>query len=108
MNIGETLLVLSGKWKLSLLYELGGQTLRFNDLQRALPGISKKMLTKQLRDLEEEGLVVRNVIPDNPPKVEYSLSSYGETLGPLFDVMFDWGANHRKRKSERLFKKLSE
>ncbi|MBB3131269.1 DNA-binding HxlR family transcriptional regulator [Paenibacillus rhizosphaerae] len=100
INVGETIRVLGGKWKMSILYELVGKTRRFNELRRALPGISQKMLTQQLRELEEDGLVNRNVIPDNPPKVEYSTSSYGETLVPLFDVMFEWGANHRKRKSQ--------
>lgn len=100
INIGETIRVLGGKWKLPLLYELVGRTLRFNELRRALPGISQKMLTQQLRELEEDGLITRNVIPDTPPKVEYSFSTYGMTLGPMFDVMFDWGANHRKRKAQ--------
>ncbi|MFB5676792.1 winged helix-turn-helix transcriptional regulator [Paenibacillus terreus] len=109
ISIGEAIRVLSGKWKLSLLHELGGQTRRFNELRRALPDISQKMLTQQLRELEEEGLVKRNVIPDNPPKVEYSLSAYGQTLRPLFAVMLDWGANHRSRKaqSEKLSGKSS-
>jgi DNA-binding HxlR family transcriptional regulator len=55
------------------------------------------MLTQQLRELEEDGLVYRNVIPDIPPKVEYSLTVYGQTLGPMFDIMFVWGSNHRQR-----------
>jgi DNA-binding HxlR family transcriptional regulator len=83
-----------------LLYEMVGETRRFNELRRALPGISQKMLTQQLYELEENGLVSRKVIPDIPPKVEYSLTTYGQTLGPLFDVMFEWGAIHRaKRKT---------
>ncbi|MBW7452470.1 winged helix-turn-helix transcriptional regulator [Paenibacillus sepulcri] len=97
INIEATLRVLSGKWKLQLLYELVGKTRRFNDLRRRLSGISQKMLTQQLRELEEDGLVNRNVIPDIPPKVEYSLTVYGHTLGPMFDIMFEWGANHRQR-----------
>ncbi|MDP4095758.1 winged helix-turn-helix transcriptional regulator [Paenibacillus sp. P96] len=56
--------------------------------------------------LEEDGLVIRNVIPDNPPKVEYSMAPYGETLVPMFDAMFEWGANHRRRKAQSE-KKLS-
>lgn len=98
--VGETIRVLGGKWKLSLLHELVGQTRRFNELRRALPDISQKMLTQQLRELEEEGLVERKVIPDTPPKVEYTLSAYGETLRPMFAVMFDWGANHHRRKAQ--------
>ncbi|MFB5268292.1 winged helix-turn-helix transcriptional regulator [Paenibacillus enshidis] len=100
IDVGETIRVLGGKWKLSLLHELVEQTRRFNELRRALPDISQKMLTQQLRELEEEGLVERKVIPDNPPKVEYSLSAYGQTLRPLFAVMLDWGANHRRRKAQ--------
>jgi DNA-binding HxlR family transcriptional regulator len=98
--VGETIRVLGGKWKLSLLHELVGKTRRFNELRRAIPDISQKMLTQQLRELEEEGLVDRKVIPDNPPKVEYTLSAYGETLRPMFAVMFDWGANHHRRKTQ--------
>jgi DNA-binding HxlR family transcriptional regulator len=97
INIATTLHVLVGKWKLPLLYEMVGATRRFNELRRALPGISQKMLTQQLRELEDDGLVCRKVIPDIPPKVEYSLTTYGQTLGPLFDVMFEWGANHRAK-----------
>jgi DNA-binding HxlR family transcriptional regulator len=69
INIAITLRVLVGKWKLPLLYEMVGETRRFNELRRALQGISQKMLTQQLRELEEDGLVYRKVIPDTPPKV---------------------------------------
>ncbi|MDQ0878796.1 DNA-binding HxlR family transcriptional regulator [Paenibacillus sp. V4I3] len=102
INVMETLRVIGGKWKLSLLWQISEESKRFNELRRALPGISQKMLTQQLRELEEDGLLQRKVIPDKPPKVEYSLTKYGKTLDSLFDVMYDWGGHHRKIMSQNL------
>lgn len=102
VNITETLRVIGGKWKLSLLWAIHDCSMRFNEFRRRLPGISQKMLTQQLRELEEEGLVQRRVIPEKPPKVEYSLTEYGKTLRPLFDVLDEWGIGHRIRTAQRL------
>ena len=74
--------ILSGKWKLKILWHLSKGTIRFNELQRLLGGITTKTLTGQLRELEEQGIVVRKVFPEVPPKVEYSLSEIGTTLNP--------------------------
>ena len=69
--------ILSGKWKLKILWHLSKGTIRFNELQRLLGNITTKTLTQQLRELEEQGIVLRNVFPEVPPKVEYSLSEIG-------------------------------
>lgn len=97
INVTETLNLIGGKWKLNMLWAIHDKGKRFNELRRELTGISQKMLTQQLRELEESGLIQRRVIPDKPPKVEYSLSEYGRTLEPLFNVLNFWGLRHRVR-----------
>ncbi|MFC4809577.1 winged helix-turn-helix transcriptional regulator [Paenibacillus sp. GCM10023250] len=97
INVTETLNLIGGKWKLNLLWAIHDKSKRFNELRRELTGISQKMLTQQLRELEESGLIARRVIPEKPPKVEYSLSEYGHTLEPLFNVLNYWGLRHRVR-----------
>ncbi len=98
-SVTTTLAVLGGKWKPAILYLLSSQTWRFNELSRAITGITQKMLTQQLRELEKDGLIKRKVYPEVPPKVEYSLTSYGKTLKPVLEAMNTWGANHKKRSS---------
>jgi DNA-binding HxlR family transcriptional regulator len=70
---------------------------RYNELRRVIPGISQKMLTQNLRELEQDGLVERKVFPEMPPRVEYEMTEYGKTLEPIFDVMYEWGVTHRIR-----------
>lgn len=101
-NVSETLKLIGGKWKLDLLWAVHDKSKRFNELRRELTGISQKMLTQQLRELEESGLIQRRVIPEKPPKVEYSLSEYGNTLEPLFSVLNEWGLRHRIRTGQHL------
>ncbi|HIC97640.1 MAG TPA: transcriptional regulator [Aquificaceae bacterium] len=86
--------LISGKWKLLILRELMGGTRRFSQLQRAIPGITQKMLTKQLRELENSGLVQRKVYAEVPPKVEYSLTELGESLEDIFSAMHRWGERY--------------
>jgi DNA-binding HxlR family transcriptional regulator len=87
-----TLSVISGKWKVVLIWHLGVDgTLRFSDLQRLFPKISHKMLTNQLRELMEDGIVRREVYPEVPPRVEYSMTEMGMTLLPIVQMMYDWG-----------------
>lgn len=82
---------LEGRWKLVILFHLfGGKTLRFSDLERAIPGISQKMLTQQLRQLEKDGIVARIVHPQVPPKVEYHLTEWGQSLCPALDSLLTW------------------
>lgn len=93
-----TLSIISGKWKVVILWHLGHEgTHRFSELQKLFEKISHKMLSSQLRELEEDGIVNRKVFPQVPPKVEYSLTELGETLIPIIDMMYEWG---KKRMSE--------
>ncbi|BCD96531.1 winged helix-turn-helix transcriptional regulator [Marinagarivorans cellulosilyticus] len=83
--------VIGGKWKGMILYYLCSETRRFNELMRLIPGITQRMLTKQLRDLEANGIVHREVYPQVPPKVEYSLTEIGRTLEPVVRALETWG-----------------
>jgi DNA-binding HxlR family transcriptional regulator len=87
-----TLAVIGGRWKVLILYELFQGVKRFSELQRALPGITQKMLTQQLREMERDGIVQRTVYPQVPPRVEYKLTPRGETLKPVVGAMCRWGA----------------
>ncbi|MFF2455210.1 winged helix-turn-helix transcriptional regulator [Peribacillus simplex] len=93
--------VLAGRWKIVILWYISRQTRRFNELQRLLPGISKGILTRQLRELEEDGIVHREVYKEVPPKVEYSLTPQGKSIIPVLDIMGEWGKNYMKKKSEQ-------
>lgn len=88
--VSRTVAVIGGKWKPSILYLLHRGPTRFNALQRALPGITQRMLTLQLRTLEGDGIVTRTVHPSVPPQVEYALTPLGESLSPVFDALMDW------------------
>lgn len=89
--------VLAGKWKILILWYLRGKTLRFSELQRLLPRVTQKMLIQKLRELEEDGIVNREVYPVVPPKVEYSLTEYGETLKPILKQLYLWGEVHKEK-----------
>jgi DNA-binding HxlR family transcriptional regulator len=86
--------VIGGKWKPLILWALRDSVLRFGELQKALPGINTKMLTKQLRALEEDGVIKRTVYPEVPPHVEYRITDFGETLIPILEALCDWGADY--------------
>ena len=87
--------MLEGRWKLVILFHLfGGKTLRFSDPERGIPGISQKMLTQQLRQLERDRIVTRIVHPSVPPKVEYHLTEWGQSLCPALDRPLNW-AEHQ-------------
>jgi DNA-binding HxlR family transcriptional regulator len=82
---------ITGRWKLLILFHLfGGQVRRFSELERAIPAVSQKMLTQQLRQLERAGLVRRVVYPQVPPKVEYALTDWGQALCPVLDALLQW------------------
>jgi DNA-binding HxlR family transcriptional regulator len=87
--------VVIGKWKLLILCRLRGETLRYGALYKQLPGISQKVLTQQLRELEADGIVQRQVYPVVPPQVEYRLTPAGEELLPVLDVLARWGGQYR-------------
>ncbi len=92
-----TLAVIGGKWKMLILWHLGKQgTKRFGELKSLMPGITQRMLVNQLRELEEDQIVHREVYPVVPPKVEYSLTEQGETLMPILDSMYEWGKNYNQ------------
>lgn len=87
----ETLRVLSGRWKVPIVWFLFDGTLRFSQLRRELLPVTAKMLAQQLRELERDGILLRRVYPQVPPKVEYSLTATGRTLRPVVEAMCRWG-----------------
>lgn len=95
-SVKTTLEVIGGKWKPLIMFLLVEKTMRFSELQRNITGITQKMLTQQLRELESDGLVSRKVYPQVPPRVEYSITSHGKTLLPVLDTMHKWGENHKR------------
>lgn len=96
-EIEVTLEVLSGKWKSLILWNLHlHEKIRYNELRRLITGITQKMLTQQLRDLEKYGIVERTIYPTVPPMVEYSLTELGENLIPIMQKMDEWGKEYVK------------
>jgi DNA-binding HxlR family transcriptional regulator len=94
-GIGRAIAMLEGRWKLVILFHLfGGKRLRFSDLERAIDGISQKMLSQQLRQLEKDHIVTRIVHAEVPPKVEYHLTEWGQSLCPALDRLLTW-AEHQ-------------
>ncbi len=90
-GVEEALRLLEGRWKLVILFHLfGGQVQRYSDLEKLIPGISQKMLAQQLRQLEADGIVRRKLYPQVPPKVEYSLTEWGQALCPALDALLQW------------------
>lgn len=93
-GMDDVLRMLEGRWKLIILFHLfDGKVLRFSDLERAIPSVSQKMLAQQLRRMEKDGLVRRIVHPQVPPKVEYCLTEWGQSLCPALDALLSWGAS---------------
>jgi DNA-binding HxlR family transcriptional regulator len=92
LEIRETASLLERRWQLSILYAALSGALRFNEFAEAVAGISPRMLSERLRDLEAAGLVQRKVIPSSPPTVEYRLTERGRRLGPLIEAMRDYAA----------------
>ena len=88
----STVDAIGGRWKVPIVWHLFRGTMRFSDLRRALPGLTPKMLTQQLRALERDGVVRRKVYPEVPPKVEYSLTGRGKSLKPVVEAMCRWAA----------------
>jgi len=85
--------MLEGRWKMVIIFHLFDRgILRFSELERAIPGVSQKMLIQQLRDLEENGIVSRKVYPQVPPKVEYELTEWGQAMCPALDALLEWAA----------------
>lgn len=89
--VEATIQLIGGKYKAVILWHLMNQTLRYSELHRLMPRATDKMLTQQLRELEGDGLIDRKVYPVVPPKTEYSLTAFGESLAPILDEMCNWG-----------------
>jgi DNA-binding HxlR family transcriptional regulator len=92
-SIALALSIIGGKWKPLILWHLKDSVFRFGELKRTLDPITQKMLTKQLRELESDGLIFRNMYVQIPPKVEYSLTEKGLTVLPILEMISKWGAN---------------
>jgi DNA-binding HxlR family transcriptional regulator len=95
--VEATLDAIGGRWKVLILHELFNGTRRFGELHRSLRGITQKMLTQQLREMEHDGLIHREVYMQVPPKVEYSLTDLGKTLQPVLDAMHLWGKKYLEK-----------
>lgn len=93
--------VIGGKWKVLIICWLKEGRHRFGELRRRIPGVSERMLTQQLRELERDGIVRRKVYPEVPPRVEYSLTAFGDSLRPIMVMLNKWGQKHLKRIAER-------
>jgi DNA-binding HxlR family transcriptional regulator len=91
-----TLEVIGGKWKPAILWQMESGTYRFGQLKRELNGITQKMLTQQLKELEENGIIWRKIYAEMPPRVEYGLTEYGKSLRPILNEMAKWGLVHRE------------
>jgi DNA-binding HxlR family transcriptional regulator len=98
-GVETALRMLEGRWKMVIIFHLFDRgTLRFSELERAIPGVSQKVLINQLRELETDGIVERKVYPQVPPKVEYRLSPWGEQMCPALDLLLEWTAQRPEAK----------
>ncbi len=93
--VETTLTLIGDKWKVLILRDLLTGTKRFGELKKSIGGVSQKVLTAQLRDMESSGLLIRTVYPEVPPRVEYSLTALGKSLKPILDAMKSWGEGYK-------------
>ena len=99
IGVEDAMKLLEGRWKLVILFHLfGGKVLRFSELERAIPSITQKMLGQQLRGLAADGIVVRTAYPQVPPKVEYRLTPWGQSLCPALDAILKWDRRPAERR----------
>ena len=98
--VATTVQLIGNKWKLLILRNLLVRPWRFNELQKSLEGISQKVLTESLRSMESDGIVIRTVYAEVPPRVEYSLSELGETLRPILDAIQTWGMEYKQNNAQ--------
>lgn len=92
--VEASLEIIGGRWKGVLLYHLMQRKHRFSEFQRNLPGLTQRVLTQQLREMEADGLISRTIYPEVPPRVEYALTEKGQTLKPVIDSLFSWGVDY--------------
>ncbi len=95
--VETTLILIGNKWKVLILRELRGGTRRFGELKKSVTGISQKVLTANLRDMEENGLLTRKAFPEVPPRVEYTLTPLGKSMSPILDALAAWGQNFQQQ-----------
>ncbi len=93
--VATTVSIIGSKWKLLIIRNLLARPWRFNELKKDLEGISQKVLTDSLRSMEEDGIIIRTVYPEVPPRVEYALSELGESMRPILDAMQKWGTDYK-------------
>ena len=94
-SVETTLTLIGDKWKVLILRDLLPGTKRFGELKKSVGNVSQKVLTSQLRDMEDKGLITRKVYAEVPPRVEYSLTELGRSLKPILDAMWDWGEGYK-------------
>ena len=95
--VETTLMLIGDKWKVLILRDLMHGTMRFGELKKSIATVSQKVLTAQLRDMEEKGLLTRKVYAEVPPRVEYTLTETGYSLKPVLDAMWAWGADYKAK-----------
>ena len=95
--VETTLTLISSKWKVLIVRDLLAGTKRFGELQRSVGNVSQKVLTAQLRQMEDSGLLTRKVYPEVPPRVEYTLTELGRSLKPILDAMWNWGEEYQAK-----------
>ncbi len=98
--VETTLMLIGDKWKVLILRDLISGTKRFGELKNSIGGVSQKVLTAQLRDMEKSGIINRKVYAEVPPRVEYSLTALGASLKPVLDSMVNWGEDYKTRRSK--------
>ncbi len=104
-SVADALYVISGKWKLPIIVVLGHGSMRFNEMQRMIEGISAKVLSKELKDLELNGFVRRIVTPSTPVVVAYELTRYSDTLGDVLEALSKWGKMHKEEVKKSMRKR---
>ena len=98
--VETTLTLISDKWKVLIIRDLLPGTKRFGELKKSIGSVSQKVLTSQLRQMEESGLLTRTVYPEVPPQVEYTLTELGQSLRPVLDALWNWGNNYKEKMSD--------
>lgn len=99
--VATTLMLIGNKWKIFIIQQLMDRPFRFSELRRAIPGISEKVLTDNLRAMEKDGLITRTVFPEVPPRTEYALSELGNAMRPIIESMATWGTGYQQIVRER-------
>ena len=96
-SVGDALYAIGGKWRLKIIIALAHGNKRFNELQRTVTGISARVLSTELKELEMNGFITRRVYPDTPVMIEYMLTDYSDTLQPIMLALSEWGTRHREK-----------